>query len=187
MAIFKLPNVRLSFPDIWVAKTFSNPPKAGEQAKYKATFLVPKGSALDKAVRAEIKRVATEKWGAKADGILKSIEGNVNKYCYQDGSMKSYDGYEGMMALAANTVKRPEIRDRDKSFLTQADGKPYGGCYVNGFVEIFGYTNSGNGISATLKGIQFYKDGDAFSGGTPVTDDDYEDLSDAGDAEDDLA
>lgn len=181
----KLKNVRLSFPDLFVARPF----KAGDQPKFGAQFLVKKGSPLDKEIQAAILAVANAKWPGKGAGVVKTIKSNPNKYCYQDGDTRDYDGYEGMMALSAKNAVRPLVLDRDKSPLTQEDGKPYAGCYVNATVEIFGYTNSGNGISAELKGVQFVKDGDAFSAGSPADPDDFDDLSDGADAddEDDLA
>ena len=176
----KLQNVRLSFPDIFVPRPF----KAGDDPKYKATFLVEKGSPQAKAIDAAIVEVAKAKWGAKAEGILKGIRGNANKFCFQDGETKSYDGYAGMMALSASNKARPTVLDRDKTPLTQDDGRPYAGCYVNAVVELFAYENSGNGISASLGGIQFVKDGDAFGGGGVATADDFDDLADGADASD---
>ncbi len=179
----KLNNVRLSFPDLYTPRPF----KEGDTPKFKATFLIPKGSKQEKEVEAAIKAVATAKWGAKADGVLKSIRGNPNKFCFQDGETKTYDGYAGMVALSASNVKRPLVIDRDKTPLTMQDGKLYAGCYVNATVELFAYTNSGNGIAASLGGVQFCKDGDAFSGGGVADADDFDDLSDDGDDEEALA
>ena len=176
----KLNNVRLSFPGLWKAEPF----KPGDDPKFKSTFLIEQGSALDKEVKAAILETAKAKWGAKAAAILKQIENNPNKYCYQDGNTKSYDGYEGMMALAAKNGKRPLVIDRDRSPLTEADGRPYAGCYVNASVEFFAYENSGNGISASLLGVQFAKDGDAFGGGSIATEDDFDELEAGADADD---
>lgn len=167
-----LKNVRLSFPDLFTPKAF----QAGDEPKYKATFLIEKGSDNEKAVEAAIKAVAKEKFASKADSVLKSIRGNPNKFCFQDGDTRDYDGYEGMMALGASNKARPLIIDRDKAPLTAADGKPYAGCYVNATVELFGYDKSGNGIAASLKGVQFVKDGDAFGGGAPASPDEFDDL-----------
>lgn len=181
MAKVLLKGVRLSFPDLFVAKPF----KPDDEPKFKGTFLIEKEDVQCKAVEAAIKEVATEKWGAKADAVLKSIRGNPNKFCYQDGDTKDYDGYAGMMALSSGSKARPLVIDRDKTQLVEADGRPYAGCYVNASVEIFAYTNSGNGIAAALKGVQFVKNGDAFGGGAPASPDEFEDL--AVDETDDLA
>lgn len=174
-----LKNVRLSFPDIFTAKAFEE----GQTPKYKATFLFEKGSATHKEVDAAIIALAKEKWGPKADALLKSIRGNPNKFCLQDGDNKSYDGYEGMMYIGASNKGRPTVIDRDRTPLTQDDARPYAGCYVNAIIELFTYDNTGKGIAASLSGIQFVKDGEAFSGGRPAAADDFEDLG----TEDELA
>lgn len=164
---------RLSFPALFTPEAF----KPGDPLKYKATVLVPQGGAQAKMIGKAIKAVATEKWKDKADKILKSIRGNPNKFCFQDGDTKEYDGYEGMMSLAASSKVRPTVIDRDKSPLTESDGKPYAGCYVRVSMDIFAYENSGNGISASLRGVQFVRDGDAFGGGAPASADEFEDLA----------
>lgn len=167
-----LKNVRLSFPDLFEPRAF----QPGMEARYKATFLVPKGSDMDKAVNAAIASVAKEKWPKTWEKVLAGIKGNANKFCYQDGDTKSYDGYEGMMAFSAGNKARPTVIDRDKTPLSKDEGKPYAGCYVNAVVELFAYDNTGNGISASLGGVQFVKDGEAFSGGRPASADEFEDL-----------
>ena len=182
--MIKLKNVRGSFLDIFVPKPF----KPGDTPKYKAAFLIPKGSALDKEIEKSILEAAGEKFTpAKAAAIIKSIRNNPNKFCYQDGDTKDYDGYAGMMALTAGSVTRPLVLDRDKTPLTIADGRPYSGCYVNGNIEFFGYNNSGNGISASLIGIQFYKDSDPFSGAPIANPDDFDEYEDDCDDEAALA
>lgn len=174
------PNVRLSFPELFVAKPF----KPGDEPKFKATFLVPKDSPLHKAIDEAIDKVGTEAFKDKWPSIKKSIVNNPNKYCFQDGDSKDYDGYAGMMAFSASNKARPLVIDGKKNPLTQADGKPYAGCFVNGLVEVFAYTNSGNGISASLKGVQFVRDGDAFAGGTPALPDDFDEITEGADADD---
>lgn len=175
----KLSNVRLSFPGLFRPEPF----KPGDPPKYKATFLVEKGSEQHKQVEAAILAAAREKWGAKAEKILASIRNNPNKFCYQDGDTKAYDGYEGNFALAAKNALRPTVIDRDRTPLAEDDGKPYAGCYVNGLVDIFAYENSGNGISASLMGVQFAGDGDAFAGGGVANADDFDDVSTGADAD----
>lgn len=176
----KLSGVRLSFPGLWKAEPF----KPGDDPKFKATFLIEKDSALDKQVNAAILETAKAKWGAKGEAAVKGMRNNPNKFCYQDGDTKAYDGYEGMNALSAKNGKRPLVIDRDRTTLTEADGKPYAGCYVNASVEFFAYENSGNGISASLLGVQFLKDGDAFGGGSIATEDDFDELEEGADADD---
>ncbi|MEX3629075.1 MAG: ssDNA-binding protein [Burkholderia sp.] len=196
MAIVKLKDVRLSFPDLFEAVQY----EGKGPFNYRATFLQPKGQAVyaqqdDKSWKPStmakvIAQVAKDKWGAKAEAVLKSIANNNQKLCWIDGASKEYDGYDGNFYLSASRGQdkgRPLIVNHDKAPLTAADGKPYAGCYVIGTVEIWAQDNSfGKGIRATLRGVQFLRDGDAFSAGTPVTDDDFEEI-DAPETVDDLS
>lgn len=196
MAIVQLKNVRLSFPDLFEAVQF----EGKGPFSYRASFLQsedqkvylqqPDKSWKPTTMAAVIATVAKEKWGAKADAVLKGIQGNNQKFCWTDGDAKDYDGYQGNYCLSASRGQdkgRPIVMDTDKSPLTAADGKPYAGCFVNATVEIWPQDNSfGKGMRATLRGVQFFKDGDAFSAGTPVSEDDFE-VVDAPETEDDIA
>ena len=185
MARVVLRNVRLSFPDLWIAKEF----KAGDgRPRYSATFLVEPGSDNDKNIRAAIRAEAELEWGKKAEAMLKSVESHSGKFCYLDGNLKDYDGYEGMFYLAAHRQKNqgaPKVVDKDKSELQADDGKPYAGCYVNGSVDIYVQTGEFPGVRASLIAVQFAADGDAFSS-APATADDFEDLSSDDETEDDF-
>lgn len=176
----RLNNVRLAFPKIWEPEAFNG---SGEPA-CSASFLIdPKSqkAELDK-LAAAIKQVAAEKWGAKADAMLKSIvaKGDV---CLRDGAEKAeYDGFEGMKFVAARNKARPLVLDRDRTPLTQADGRPYGGCYVNVSLDVWPQDNGyGKRINAKLLAIQFVRDGDAFGGGASGSAADFDDISDDGD------
>jgi hypothetical protein len=163
---------RLSFPDLFTPRPF----KPGDKPKFKATVLVPKDGPEHKKISEAIMAVAKEKWPKDYAKVIASIKGNANKFCFQDGETKSYEGYEGMMAFSAGNTTRPLVLDRDKTPLTEADGRPYAGCHVVVSVEIFAYDNSGNGISASLRGVQFVKDGPAFAGGGVAAVDEFDDL-----------
>ncbi|MDC5277565.1 DUF2815 family protein, partial [Acinetobacter baumannii] len=74
-----------------------------------------------------------------------------------------------------------------KTPLVQADGRPYAGCYVNAAIELWCQDNNyGKRINASLRGVQFLKDGEAFAGGGVASEDDFEDLSAADETEDPL-
>lgn len=195
MSIVQLQNVRLSFPDLWEAKQFEG---AGPFS-YRATFLQPEDQAvmLQQADRSWkkttmtkiIAAVAQEAWKAKADAILKTLTGNPQKICWYDGNCKEYDGYADNFVLSSSRGQdkgRPLVFDRDKSPLSAKDGKPYAGCFVNATVEIWAQDNKfGKAIRATLRGVQFYRDGDAFAAGTPVNADEFDEI-DAPETEDDI-
>lgn len=194
--IVQLRDVRLSFPDLWEAVQFEG---TGPFA-YKGSFLQPEGQKVflkqadnswkPATMAALIKQVATEAWKTKADAILKTLEGNPQKICWYDGNLKEYDGYEGNFVLASSRGQdkgRPSIIDRDTTPLTSSDGKPYAGCYVNATVELWAQDNKfGKAIRATLRGVQFLRDGDSFSAGTPLDDSEFDAVEAPPDAEDSL-
>ncbi len=177
----KLQNVRLAFPDIFEAKTVNG---EGDPA-FSATFLMaPDHPAIEK-IRAAFEKLGKEKWGARWATVKKEIE-TKDRLALHDGDTKAdYDGFEGNMYINARNRTRPLVIDRDKSPLTMADGKPYAGCYVHASIELWCQDNNyGRRINASLRGIQFYKDGDAFSGGGAASEDEFEDIEDGSDADD---
>lgn len=186
---------RLAFADIWTAR----PPQDGKgDPKFGAVLIIdPKSKTRhdpdlkqSKYINDAIKKVAKEKWKDKAEGILRVLNGDAQKWCYfeedklnQEGDV--VDGFEGMFWLKANSPIQPTIIDRDRTELARKDGRPYPGCYVIMKVDIWPQDNvHGKGMRAQLQGLQFLKDGDAFGGGTRSKVDDFEDLSDLGDDDD---
>ncbi|MFZ7235829.1 DUF2815 family protein [Avibacterium gallinarum] len=170
----KLNNVRLAFPQIFVPKAIN-----GEgEPRFSATFLLEKGSENIKALENAIEQVAQEKWGAKTAAIMTSIKAK-NHLCLRDGAEKAeYEGFDGKMYVSASNKGKPKVFDRDGATeLAQQDGKPYGGCYVNAVIDIWAQDNNfGKRINASLMGLQFVRDGDAFAGGGVASADDFDDL-----------
>lgn len=124
-------------------------------------------------------QLAKEKWGAKADTILKELRAK-DRGVNHDGDLKaSYDGFEGNRYVSARAKTRPTVIDRDRTPLVAADGRPYSGCYANVQVEVWAQDNQyGKRINAQLLGVQFVRDGDSFGGGArPADPDDFGDLS----------
>lgn len=184
----KLEKVRIAFPAVFEAKAVN-----GEgDPRFSAAFVIVPGSANAKALTAAVEATAKEKWGPKAPDILKKLraEGRV---CYKqqpltNGEGEVYDGFEDMHVLNASNKTRPLVLDRNKAPLTAADGRPYGGSYVNVSLELWAQDNNfGKRINASLKGVQFVEDGDAFGGGAPASPDDFEDLGVGDETGDDIA
>lgn len=179
-----LSNVRLSFPHLFVPQKSTD----GNSENYNCTAIIEPGSANAKALAKAVEQVASDKWGAKADSILTELR-KKDKVCYRESEKTNqsgdvYAGFEDMHWLSCSDKVRPTVIDRDKSPLTAADGKPYGGCYVNLIVDVWPQDNQhGKRINASLKGVQFVKDGDAFSGGGAASVDEF-DVVDAVDADD---
>ncbi|MGG2044861.1 ssDNA-binding protein [Burkholderia gladioli] len=202
MAKVKLANVRIAFIDnLRTAAEF----KAGDgKFRYSATFLIEKGSANDKAIEAAIKEVAVEGWGKKADVQLESLRPQKNAFCYQNGDLKDYDGFEGHMFIAAHrkrddgrpllldnvidpeTEKIARLVDANGDWLPGKEGRIYAGCYVNATIDIYAQTKGDPGIRCGLQGVQFHAGGDSFSGASRGNEDDFEAAAPV-EAEDDLA
>ena len=174
-----LRDVRLAFPSLWKATA----PATGGEAAFSASFILPKDHKQYGDLVKALKETAKEKWGAKSDTVYKALEA-ADKLCLHNGDTKAeYSGFEGNFYVSARNATRPLVIDKDKSPLTEQDGKPYAGCYVNASVEFFAYDNTGKGVSASLGGVQFVKDGDAFAGGKAASEDDFDAL-DGADADD---
>jgi hypothetical protein len=169
----KLNGVRLAFPALFEAKTVNG---EGTPA-FSAAFLIDPKDPQVKVANALIDEVAREKWGGKADAMLKQLRA-ADKVCLHDGNTKAqYAGFEGMLYISARNDKRPLVIDRDKTPLQPSDGRPYGGCYVNAVVDVWAQDNNyGKRINASLSGVQFLRDGDAFVGGGAANPDDFEEL-----------
>jgi len=155
MSKVKIAAARLSFPCLFTHSQFN-----GESTgKYEATFILDK---VDHAKQiAEIQNIIANMM--KTD--LKTKLGS-DKLCLKDGDEQGRPEYEGKMTIKASTKKRPVIINRDKSPVTEEDGVIYGGCYVNAVMSLWAQSNGyGKRINASLDGVQFVRDGDAFGEG----------------------
>jgi hypothetical protein len=131
MAKIKLNNVRLSFPSLFRKSVYN-----GEETKFEATFLLDKKTQGDK-----IKEIEA----AIASAIKENLKGaklGSDKLCLKDGDDFEYVGYSGHMSIKASSNKRPLVIDRDKSQLSEEDGRLYAGCRVNATIELWAQNNT---------------------------------------------
>lgn len=191
----KLVNARLSYPNLFEPTAFENgEPKFGGDFIIEPTTQVYAdfGKGMVKTTAADVwLAVADEGWKGKGKTILDTLEGS--KKSLRDGDKKltkagdPVDAYVGHWYITAKNKTRPLVLDRDKSPLTAADGKPYSGCYVNATIDVFANTKPAvKGVFASLKGVQFAKDGASFGGGSASTPDEFDELESGAD-EDALA
>lgn len=170
----KIPNARLAFPVLWEAKTVNG---EGEPA-FSAAFLLDPKSPVVKQIQDAAEKLGQDKWAAKWPQIKKEMVAKDRLPLHDGDAKSSYAGFEGMVYVSARSKTRPLVIDRDKSPLTASDGKPYAGCYVNASIELWCQDNNyGKRINASLSGLQFAKDGEAFAGGAPASADEFDDLS----------
>lgn len=175
---------RLSYPAIWTPATNKEYPNA--PAKYSLNLILDgkKDPEIGKVLPA-ITEIAQAAWGSRAQDKLKELR-RSKYFCLRDGDKRNEDRvnkgmepgpeYDGNLffVVKASANKRPLVVDADKTPLTENDGRPYSGCYVRVLAEFYYHKD---GIYPELKGVQFVRDGDAFTGATPTTTDDFEDLS----------
>jgi hypothetical protein len=164
MAIL-IKNARLSFPSLFA-------PSAYKDAKpsYSATLLIPKGSDSAKIIEDEIKRVAKEAFGPKAEQVLsKQNEGQRRLLKDGDGSAgksnegEVRDGYAGNWVLKVSNKSKPTLINRAKENIDESSGLLYGGCLVNAQIEIWPQNNDyGKFINAKLLAVQHWADGESF-------------------------
>lgn len=166
MSKITLQNVRLSFPSLFRKAVFG-----GDETKFEATFLLDKKTHAEviKKIEAGIEAISADKHKGKALA--------ADKVCLKDGDTIEYDGYAGNMSIKASSTKRPMVIGKDKTPLTEDDGKPYAGCYVNAVVELWGQKNQfGERVNANLLAVQFAKDGDPFGDGVTASIDDFDNI-----------
>jgi len=183
MSKLMLSNVRLAFPQLFKPTTFDG---TGEPS-YSASLILTANHPQLEAIRAAQEAAGLEKWGAKWAAVKKELV-IKDKLALHDGDTKSqYDGFEGNFFLATRSKQsaRPTVIDRNKSPLTEADGRPYAGCFINCSVELWCQDNAfGKRINAQLRGVQFLRDGDSFGGGAPASSDEFSSVEDGADADD---
>jgi len=168
---------RLAFGDgIYEKKAFAGEP--GGKADYNAKFILPVGHKQIGEIEKAEAQVAKDKWGAKADANLKVVKAK-GRSLLKDGSTQRSDGFADNLFVSARADTRPTVVGRDRSPKQKGDnGAPYSGCYVNVKLDVWAQDNQwGQGINATLLGVQFVRDGDSFAAGAPPANpDDFPDL-----------
>lgn len=171
-----LKDVRLSFPNLFKATKVGSDPNA--EPRFSANFLIEPGSDLHKLCEAKIEAVGKEKWGKDWTAQKNAME-KKDRIALHDGDLKpNYEGYPGNLFLTATAKanSKPTVIDANKEPLAESSGRPYSGCYVNASVEFWAQESKdwGNRINCTLRGVQFNRDGDAFSGSAPASTDEFD-------------
>lgn len=153
MSKINLGSVRLSFPSLFETSKF----QGGDTGKYEATFILDKNEHKDAV--AKIKARIAEL--IKDD--LKGAKLGADKICLKDGDEQDREEVQGCYTIKVSTKKRPLVINRDRSPITQEDNIIYAGCYVNAIISLWAQNNGwGKRINATLEGVQFVRDGEAF-------------------------
>lgn len=180
----KCKHMRVSFVKVFRAEAFRGakrgPSDGGEKA-YSLNVLIPKDTREGKALHDELRDMIDDamdaKWGRDKPRL------KPDKFCLRDGDDEDYDGYEGHWYITARNRNRPKVMDADGvTPLVEEDGRPYSGCYANVWIRVWAQDNEyGKRVNASLEAVQFVRDGEAFSGAAPISDEEFEDERDAGD------
>lgn len=168
--VIKLPNVRISYPNIFRKGSY----EGTENSKYDCTFILDKtkNEKLIKDVSNHIKKLLKDK--------NKGARLAADRYCLRDGDATGKEEYKNTYILKASSTARPTVMDRDKSPITEDDNVIYSGCRVNATIDLWFQPSHGKRVNANLRGIQFYRDDEAFGGGRidpEIVMDEFEDLS----------
>lgn len=178
-----LKDVRLAFPKLFRAEQVNG---QGDP-KFGATLIIAPDHPQIEELRKIQDAVAKDKWKEKAAGIVKVLD-KQDRLAVHDGDIKSqYDGFPGNFYVSANAQESapPTVVDQARNPLKENSGKPYAGCFVNASIEIWAQDNKfGQRVNTTLRGVQFLRDGDAFSAGRPADADEFEEVTNGADASD---
>lgn len=196
-----LKNVRLSFPHL--DKPHASVRNGPE--KFRAAFLADRGTPDGKKAIAELQRAAKEVIDATWPKAGGKFPGKADRKCLRKGegctnqSGEVYKGYEGMIAVNCANDTRPLLLHRNKKPIDESEINRtlYAGCRVEAIVRFYAITDpdkGGAGLFATVEGIRFWGDDEAFGGAgidADAFDDDDEDENDDfgsndGDDEDDV-
>lgn len=173
---------RLSHPHLYKTKGFGD---SNENPAYSAKFFLDKEGAkgkrnieaIEDAIEAAKEKGKSTCWKGKMPKIKRDNQPFYDGDDDDDGERDLKPEEEGMMVLRTRTYKRPRILDIDKEPVDEGeDGSPYAGCYVDAIVEFWPQMyNNVPRINCELKGVRFRKDGEPFSGDSPISADDFED------------
>ena len=176
-----LKGVRLSYPHLHERQ------KASEDAepKFSASFLMDPSTKQGKLNIKKIEAaIAAAKDAAKFTDKTQFKEGRM---CFFDGDENTDDegeikaGYEGMMVIKASNKEVVRLLTRKKAEVDRDNSPFYGGCEVECMLGLYGTRKGGSpGIFASLDGVRFWDDGEAF-GKAQIKDDDWDDDEDEDD------
>lgn len=140
--VIKLSRVMLDKSNLFTPKAYI----AKQKPMYRASFLIPKNSELDKEIRNAIIEVAKAKWAGLTS--LDSIRPEKIFY-HEEGNV---------MVLRAASEAKPLVVDRRKSLLTKACNIINRRRNVDASVEILAQEDeSGKSIIAKLRAVKYYE------------------------------
>jgi hypothetical protein len=191
--VVKLKEVPIVFPKVLAGQEEAFQGKGDPY--FSASFIISKGDENYKAMVAGLQKAAENKWKDKAAAQLKVCAAK-DKLALHDGDLKASKAYGAVylgkfyVSARNNAVKHvaPVVVDNVNDPTTgklrvitkQNDPHaPYSGAIVNAVLNLFAYQNEGEGVAASITGIQFVRDGQRLSGGATLAPDAFEAIPEA--------
>lgn len=187
-SMFLLKNVRAVFPKFFAGQAEAFEGKG--DAYYSGSFLLEITDPQVELVKEEIRKAARIKWPQDWEARLKTFAAK-DKLALHDGAMKAHKpygaAYAGKLYVSGrnNAKTNPPIPVYDnvtdpktgsaRIIESVADKKaPYSGSFVNVYLNFFGYAaGGGEGVGASIAGVQFHADGERLSGGVTAKANDF--------------
>lgn len=174
------PNPNIKLDNVRTSYFFGHSPFVGQdptKPNFGTHLLMPPDHPAIAVIKAAQRAVAIAQWGKDAEAVMAQLAAK-DRLALHDGTVSKpgQEAYKGMIYVSANSgKKRFTIVDADRTPLTEADGRPYSGCYVNAIIQIWPQDNKwGKGINAQICGVQFLRHGEAFGGGRVATPDEFQ-------------
>lgn len=168
-------DVRLSYPHLFKAWAGQD----DQEPKFSGKFWLDK-----KTHREEI--IALNKFLQALQQEYFKARIPADKLFFKDGAASGKEDEATQFIVSASEKVRPNILNRDKSAIAEADDIIYAGCYVHVLIRPWKQANKfGKRINANLLAVQFARDGERISGVSrpdvdDVFDDESEGVADAG-------
>lgn len=176
-----LKNVRLSFNDLFVAKSIN-----GGAPCFGATFICSADSKIvvegadggkkslgHEAMSKVCDKAAIEKWGkvpAKLENwAYNKADGSTTRGAYTNDDGEYWAGFSADTWYVTGKKREDKskggkipVLDQGKAPIEANSGKIFSGCYVNAVLDVYAYEgDSGKGVSASLEAVQLLKRGEA--------------------------
>ena len=171
----KIKNARLSFNDLFTAKSFD-----GGDAKFSGTFIlsddstvVVDGVASPYTKLADIcQKVLIEKFGkapAKVENWLyNKADGTTTRNPFTNEDGEYWAGFTADTWYVSANKKESQCRNGEMTVVDQLcqplaanSGQMHSGVYVNAVIDVYAYeTSKGKGVTGSLEGVQLVRAGE---------------------------
>lgn len=174
-----LKNLRFSYLTLYTPRAMKGAEgEEAEKLRYSVMLLGPKGGPAEKELHSAIESVARDKWGVKAEGVLKQLYAS-NKVCLKDGDMRLnaegevQEGYADHWYTSASATEEnpPRVFNRFGDKVTAANFRelamsdrrgPRSGDYGDAIVRIWAQDNNfGRRVNCQIIAVAFRKEGEA--------------------------